>query len=773
MLLKKSRGKFQVLLASFLFTGALSAQTVSSVRIFTDPSGLEFWVDGQLFTQPVTFLWPQGSKHSITTLAAQNSLQPNTQYALSGATTNLGAVTDITSLAAFTADPAITYVDLSFSISYAVNLVFFTCPPGTTPLTCPSPGTVTINGQPFIQNGQVYVPVGSTATAVATPNAGYVFGGWQPTAGPGGNTSQAFINTWTVNGPITLYPMFKNARPVSVSITTLPAQLQILVDRTPVYAPVTYDWGWNSTHQLGPISPQYDLHGKLWVFDSWSDGGDYSHSYTVAPNTSQPITLTATYVTGTLVTFLTNPPGLSLVVDGRSNYMNYTFAWAPNSVHTVTAPATATDASGNSYNFVSWSNNGPATQQITPSSDPNQNRYTANYQSAGSINIQSTPASGVPVQVDGQACATPCNVARPIGTAVHVVAPATAPDGNGVQLGFLRWSDSAAADRTLTVSAQPQTISAAYKLRYQLMTSSNPPNGVIWDIQPASPDSFYDPQTPVTVAVETKPGFQFLNWGGDASGALQTVAFTMGGPHTVVADLNAVPYITPGGIQNGAGQTPKNLVAPGSAVAIYGVNLASDVNVAGSGKLPSKLLSSSVRVGATPAPLFFVSSGQINVQLPSNVPAGHQTLTVHMDGKPDATAVFDVARNAPGLFASVTDNGSFVVATHQDGSVISVDSPARRGEVVTLYATGLGPYKPAPPDGAPVPAGTKYSAVDPVTVVIGDLQLQPEWAGAAAGRIGVAAVQFNIASTIPHATTAQLRLHVNGVDSNTVLLPVE
>jgi uncharacterized protein (TIGR03437 family) len=768
MIFKNARAKFALIVFPFMFAAALPAQTVSSVRIYTDPAGLEFWVDGQQYVQPVTLLWPQGSTHSITTILNQNGIQPKTQFAFASLNTNLGIPASINSI---TADPDLTWVALQFATAYAVDLNYFTCPAGTSSSTCQSPGTVIINGQNFIQNGELYLPAGSTVTAEAHPNTGWIFAGWLGVPGSG-NTSQAFLNTWTANGPMTLYPVFQSARPVSVGIATSPVGLQVLVDRTPVYSPTSLEWGWNTTHQLGGISPQYDLHGNLWVFDSWSDGGAYSHAYTVPPNTPAAITLTANYVTGTLVTFLTNPPGLALSVDGRTNYPNYTFAWAPGSKHTVTALASQVDANGNAYTFSGWSNNGPATQQITVSTNPSNNRYTASYQAGGALNIKSTP-TGVPVQIDGQTCPTPCSIGRAIGATVRVKAPPYTNPGDGSRLDFLRWSDSTASERVVTLAAQPTTLNASYKLRYQLQTGSDHPEGLVWHVEPATADSFFDPQTQVLISAQIKPGYQFLNWTGDASGSSQSVALLMNGPHTVGASLNPVPYIAPSGIQNSAAPTQSHAVAPGSAVAIYGVNLAADINLAPEGELAQSLDNVSVRANGQVLPLFFVSPGQINAQLPSNLPAGYQNLVVHIDGKPDASQSFMAARNAPGLFGTVTSGSVFAVATHQDGSAVSASSPARRGEVVTFYGTGLGPYNPMPVDGLAVPAGAKYTLADPVKVMMGDLQIDPVWAGAAAGRVGVAAVQIKIADSLPHGTSVSVKLHINSVESNSVLLPVE
>ena len=773
MILRKSHTKLGLILSPFLLAASLAAQTTSSVQISTVPAGLQFYVDGQKFVSAATLLWPQGGKHAITTDAFQNGPQAGARYVFSSLTSNLGPIDDPTKI---TADPNFTWIQITFATSYAVDLNYFVpsgdvvlCPPDSTgPFV--SPGTVYFNHQPFCQNVEIFVQQGSTLNVQAAPNPGWVFQGWLPTPGVL-DSSQAFILNLPVNGPITLFPIFVRARSVSVTVQTTPPGLRVLADRTSYTSPITLDWGINTTHQLGGIAPQYDLQGRLLAFDSWSDGGAYSHAYTVA-NSPGTLTLTATYTPGVLVTFLTNPPLLPLTVDGRNNYSNYTFAWVPGSTHSVTAPMTNTDANGNTYQFDGWSNLGPATQQITASTNPAANRYTANYKLAGSITIQSSPA-GVPMQVDGQSCTTPCNVSRALGAAVQVSAPARSLVSDGVRLAFLAWTDNGPATRTLTVGAKPQALIASYGYQYQLNASSNPPNGMTWHTEPASPDGFFNAQTGLMVSVETQPGFQFLKWSGDVNGSMPSVSLAMNAPRKVIAELNPIPYISPNGIQNSAAQTPHNTVAPGSAVAIYGVNLAADVAAAPEGKLAQTLGQVGVRVGGQVVPLFFVSPGQINVQLPSNLVDGDHTLSVHMEGKPDASETFTVARNAPGLFTTGAGNTAIAVATHQDGSVISAHSPARHGEVVTLYGTGLGPYHPEPTDGVAVPSNTKYPLADPVKLMSGKQQASPLWAGAAPAKIGVAVVQIKIDDSFPHGANAVVKVHVNNAESNTVVLPVQ
>ena len=57
-------------------------------------------------------------------------------------------------------------------------------------------------------------------------------------------------------------------------------------------------------------------------------------------------------------------------------------------------------------------------------------------------------------------------------------------------------------------------------------------------------------------------------------------------------------------------------VAPGSLFSIFGTDLAMANQNAASAPLPTSLGGTSVTIGGKPAPLVFVSAGQINAQIP-------------------------------------------------------------------------------------------------------------------------------------------------------------
>jgi uncharacterized protein (TIGR03437 family) len=136
------------------------------------------------------------------------------------------------------------------------------------------------------------------------------------------------------------------------------------------------------------------------------------------------------------------------------------------------------------------------------------------------------------------------------------------------------------------------------------------------------------------------------------------------------------------------------------------------------------------------------------------------------------TGAFTVARNAPGLFSQTVDSQTFAIAFHDDGTLVTPSSPAKGGEAVSILGTGLGPFKGHLLDGffPPVPAP---ALADSVHVSIGGHAPSTMWAGAAAGYTGLAVTKFQVPHGMPSGSTIPLAITINGVKSNTVMLPVE
>ena len=63
--------------------------------------------------------------------------------------------------------------------------------------------------------------------------------------------------------------------------------------------------------------------------------------------------------------------------------------------------------------------------------------------------------------------------------------------------------------------------------------------------------------------------------------------------------------------------------------------------------------------------------------------------------------------------------------------------------------------------------------MDTATVQVGDAVINAQKAFVVPGKQGIDAVQFRLGDSAPTATNATMKVTVNGVDSNTVLLSVQ
>jgi uncharacterized protein (TIGR03437 family) len=164
------------------------------------------------------------------------------------------------------------------------------------------------------------------------------------------------------------------------------------------------------------------------------------------------------------------------------------------------------------------------------------------------------------------------------------------------------------------------------------------------------------------------------------------------------ADLSSTanaPVYSAASIVQGASQVP-GVIAPNSIVTIYGSNLAFETYAATSSdldgrNLPDSLAGVRVYANGLPCGLFYVSPGQVNFLVPYII--DDTTISIYLSRQALAGPVVKVpsAVAAPGIFQW---NGNFAVAQHADGSLISPTSPAHGGEIVVIYATGLGRTAP-------------------------------------------------------------------------------
>ena len=130
--------------------------------------------------------------------------------------------------------------------------------------------------------------------------------------------------------------------------------------------------------------------------------------------------------------------------------------------------------------------------------------------------------------------------------------------------------------------------------------------------------------------------------------------------------------IAPAGVVN-ALSGRGGAVAPGEIVSVFGSGLGPEAGVPASfdpetGSLPVSLAGVSVSVNRLPAPIYFASSGQVNIQIPYEV-AGQDValIDVTYGGETSTPARLPIAEAAPGLFPT---------ALNEDGTLNSPENPA-------------------------------------------------------------------------------------------------
>lgn len=223
-----------------------------------------------------------------------------------------------------------------------------------------------------------------------------------------------------------------------------------------------------------------------------------------------------------------------------------------------------------------------------------------------------------------------------------------------------------------------------------------------------------------------------------------------------------LPEATAAGLVDAA--SFRSRVAAGGLVSLFGTALADASAQASRLPLPTSLFEASLLVNERPAPLLFVSETQINFQLPFDA-VGTVSLRLHNAGRDGSTFNATVQQVAPAIFAgAVVHNNTFLPVTSA--------SPASRGEVLAVLATGLGPVQPPVQAGQPAPLSPLSTTTLPVTAMLGGSPAPVLFSGLAPGFAGLYQVNVMVPSIQP-GSNVPLTLTVDGVTSNTVGIAIQ
>lgn len=231
--------------------------------------------------------------------------------------------------------------------------------------------------------------------------------------------------------------------------------------------------------------------------------------------------------------------------------------------------------------------------------------------------------------------------------------------------------------------------------------------------------------------------------------------------------VTAPPEISLGGVVNAASFGQK--VAPGSLFSIFGSDLATTTDSAAALPLPNSIAGTSVTIGGKPAPLFFVSPGQVNAQVPYELAEGTTApVIVTVNGVASLVANVSIVPAAPGIFQF---GDKRAVVQNADNSVNNVNNAAASGSYVVAYLTGAGNLDNPVATGAVAGSSPLSRPRQTVTATVNNLNAEIAFAGLTPGFIGL--MQVNLKLPVLPAGNYPLVVTMNGQTSNAAMITIK
>jgi len=251
-----------------------------------------------------------------------------------------------------------------------------------------------------------------------------------------------------------------------------------------------------------------------------------------------------------------------------------------------------------------------------------------------------------------------------------------------------------------------------------------------------------------------------------------TVAYVLTASGLSIVPLDAQPganrpVISRNGVVSLGSYQP--IIAPNSLVSIFGTNLGRE-EAATSAPLPVTLGGVCVTLNNNPIPLFYVSPGQINAQIPPEIAVNRYPLVVRSFEKKlsSAPATVSLTRYAPAVLVDAA--GQAAIFHAGGGQAVSKEHPTSRDDRLVLYAVGLGPVSgPRLAAGVPAPE-SPLALTGPVKVYFDDptikeSEIAVEFSGLAPGYVGLYQINLYVPWYRRRGEALPVTVKIGGVSS--------
>ena len=243
---------------------------------------------------------------------------------------------------------------------------------------------------------------------------------------------------------------------------------------------------------------------------------------------------------------------------------------------------------------------------------------------------------------------------------------------------------------------------------------------------------------------------------------------------TVLSRGNDPTRIHSGGVVSAASFLPAPApLVPGSLVSVFGDHLAALVRASDSFPLPSSL-----EEGAAfffddiPAPILYSSPSQMNLQVPFELEGrSRTTFRIVRNGRTTLSSELPLAQAGPAVFSTSGSGTGQGAVLHSDSGILSdANHPASRREILSIYATGLGPVQPSVPSGTSSPASATVSLPE---VTIGGVSARVLYSGLAPGYAGLYQINVEVPEAAPSGTAVPLGIRIDGLASAATTVAIQ
>ena len=201
--------------------------------------------------------------------------------------------------------------------------------------------------------------------------------------------------------------------------------------------------------------------------------------------------------------------------------------------------------------------------------------------------------------------------------------------------------------------------------------------------------------------------------------------------------------ISPVGVVNTANYLPvTNPVAPGEFITLFGSGLGPASPVVASVPFRTMLGGVGVTVNGRPAVISVVSATQVSFIVPYATTEPYAVIQLTNNNVASNLVTLFADLSAPGVFTQNQSGTGAAAALHPDGSLVTASNPARAGETIAVYASGLGTVTPTVADGAPAPGTTLSRTDDVIDVYVDGTKASTTFSGLAPTFAGLYQVNF-------------------------------